>query len=323
MSGIPVVAVVGPTASGKTELAISLCRTLGGEVVSADSMQLYKGLSIATAKPTVSEQQAARHHLIDLLEPWQSFSVAQYTELAAKVIAELHGRGCIPVLAGGTGLYIRSLIDNITFVPQERDEQYRQSLRDMAAERGNEAVHELLRCCDPQTAEELHPNNLERVIRALEIYHTTGITMTEQRLRSRSRPSPYRVCMLGIGYRDRALLNERINRRVDLMMERGLLEEIRALEGVTLSHTARQAIGYKELLPYLEGEITQEQAVEDIKLRSRQYAKRQMTWFNREKDINWLWAEDYADSQLLAQAALRLIFQRLPELKQGGEPYEI
>lgn len=303
---IPLAVVVGPTASGKTRLAIELCRRLNGEVISGDSMQLYKRLSIATAKPTPEEQTQAVHHLVDILEPWESFSVAQYTQLAGECITRLRSCGKLPVVAGGTGLYIRSLVDNITFEPQERDEQYRQKLRELAAEQGNHALHRLLEEVDPTAASGIHPNNLGRVIRALEVYHNTGITITAKQQRSREQPSPYKACIIGIDYRDRQTLYDRIDRRVDQMMEQGLLEEARYALGIELSPTAAQAIGYKEFRGYFAGTETLEQALELLKRQSRRYAKRQLTWFRREKDINWLFAEDYYSTDELGAAAAQI-----------------
>lgn len=311
MSQIPLVVVVGPTASGKTRLAIELCKALDGEVVSGDSMQLYRRLSIATAKPTPEEQEEIPHHLIDMIEPTESFSVAQYTTMAHEAIAEVYSRGKMPVVAGGTGLYIRSLIDNITFAPQRQDMPYREELRELAAQSGNKTVHDMLAAVDPDSATAIHHNNLGRVIRALEVFHISGTTMTEQQRLSRAEPSPYLPCVIGISYRDRDALDERINMRVGLMIRDGLVDEVAALEGVELSPTASQAIGYKELLPYLDGSIELEAAVEDIRLHSRQYAKRQMTWFRREKDIHWLWADDYGSPDELVDDAVAYARQQL------------
>lgn len=310
---IPLVAVVGPTASGKTGLAIKLCAEFNGEVISGDSMQLYRGMAIATAQPTAAERAETPHHLIDMLEPSESFSVARYAELAHRTVREVRGRGRLPVVTGGTGLYIRSLIDNITFAPQKQDTQYRESLCELAREQGNDAVYLMLESIDPVAAHATHPNNLGRVIRALEAYHTTGVTMTRQRELSREEPSPYRACLLGLGYRDRDKLNARINLRVDIMVKQGLLEEAESLRQMELSPTAAQAIGYKELLPYFEGRVTLEQALEDIKLHSRQYAKRQMTWFKSETDIHWLWADDYSSEKEREVAALAVVKSVLNE----------
>ncbi|MEG2087687.1 MAG: tRNA (adenosine(37)-N6)-dimethylallyltransferase MiaA [Angelakisella sp.] len=298
----PLVAVVGPTASGKTRLAIELAKALSGEIISGDSMQLYQRLSIATAKPTAAEQAEVPHHLIDLLEPWESFSVAQYTTLAHKAIAGVYGRGNLPILAGGTGLYIRSLLDNLTFTEQPRDPEYCAQLRLLAEREGGVAVHRLLLQADPTAAQSIHPNNLGRVIRALEVCHTTGGTMTAQKERSRVIPSPYRSCVLGITYRNRQLLYDRIDLRVSQMVEQGLLEEARMALSMELSPTASQAIGYKELRPYFAGEQTLDEALETIRQQSRRYAKRQMTWFKREQDIHWLYADEVTPQQLFDEA---------------------
>lgn len=304
---IPLVAVVGPTASGKTSLAIALCKALGGEVVSGDSMQLYKRLSVATAKPTAAEQLAVPHHLIDLIEPWESFSVAQYTQIAHKTIAALHASGKLAVVCGGTGLYIRALLTNITFTPQENDPAYRAELRVLAGQEGNEAVHRLLAEKDPVAAAALHPNNLGRVIRALEVCKTTGGTMSGQQANSHAEPSPYKACVIGLDFRNRQTLYDRINLRVTRMVEAGLLEEAKAALAMELSLTASQAIGYKEFAPYFAGEVPLKTALEALRQQSRRYAKRQLTWFRREPDIHWLYAEDYPDDQSLAAAAITLV----------------
>lgn len=319
---IPVVAVVGPTASGKTSLAIALCQRLGGEVISGDSMQLYRQLSIATAKPTPAEQSAAPHHLIDILEPWESCSVARYTQLAHAAIAQVAGRGQLPVLCGGTGLYIRSLLANITFAEQERDEVYRESLRKLATEQGNEAVYQLLVQADPEAAAAIHPNNLGRVIRALEMFHVTGSTKTTQLAASTSQPTPYQSCILALGFRDRQQLYDRIDHRVDRMVEQGLLQEARVALSMELSPTAAQAIGYKELRPYFEGNQTLEQALDALKQQSRRYAKRQLTWFKREEGVQWLYPEDYSTPEALYQAAVAIVTHTIDQMPLRREGHE-
>lgn len=311
---IPLVAVVGPTASGKTRLAIELCKAFDGEVISGDSMQLYKQLSIATAKPTPEEQQEIPHHLIDLLEPWESFSVAQYTALAHTTIAEITSRGKLPVLTGGTGLYIRSLIDNITFAPEQRDDSYRAQLRQLAADSGNQAVHSLLRKVDPQAADTIHPNNLGRVIRALEVYRVAGTTMTTRQEQSRALPSPYNVCLIGIACNDRQKLYDRIDTRAEQMVADGLLEEARFALSANLSPTAAQAIGYKELAPYFAGEQTLPEALAVIRQQTRNYAKRQLTWFRREKEIHWLNLDSFCSYQDMVEQAKLLV----GELREGN-----
>ena len=285
---IPLAVVAGPTASGKTGLAVELALRLNGEVVSADSMQIYRRMAIATAKPTLQEMKGVPHHLIDFLEPGESFSVAQYVQRARQVIGEIHSRGKLPIVAGGTGLYIQSLVDNVSFSPQPEDPELRERLRQKAEREGAQALLEELREFDPQSAARLHPNNLGRVIRAIEVYRLTGRTMTQQLEDSRREPSPYRLCMLGLTYSRRELLYDRINRRVDVMMEEGLLEEARQMRREKLSSTAAQAIGYKELEGYFAGQEPLEEALERMKRETRRYAKRQLTWFRRDSRFHWL-----------------------------------
>ena len=285
---IPLAVVAGPTASGKTGLAVELALRLDGEVVSADSMQIYRRMAIATAKPTPEEQLGVPHHLIDFLEPGEQFSVAQYVELARKTIREIRSRGKLPIVAGGTGLYIQSLVDNIAFSPQPSDPALREALRQRAQREGRESLLRELASFDPESAARLHPNNLGRVIRAIEVYRLTGKTMTQQMAQSRREPSPYRPAMLGLTYSDRQLLYNRIDRRVDAMVAQGLLEEARQMREEGLSSTAAQAIGYKELEGYFAGEEPLEEALERMKRETRRYAKRQLTWFRRDERFHWL-----------------------------------
>lgn len=280
-----IIVVCGATASGKTALAVELAKIYGGEVISADSMQIYTDMDIASAKATPEEQQGIPHHLLGFLEPSESFSVADYVKLADRCARDIISRGKIPIICGGTGLYISSFVDNITFDDSRCDYAFREEMEKFARENGNAALLERLREIDPETAETLHENNVGRIIRALEVYKTTGHTISYAKKMSRANPSPYKFIMLTIEYADRAALYERIDRRVDLMMERGLLEEARACFGQTNRPTAAQAIGCKELYPYLRGERALGDCVEELKLRTRQYAKRQLTWFRRDKRI--------------------------------------
>ena len=299
---IPVVAVVGPTASGKTGLAVQLCLRFGGEVVSADSMQVYRGLDVGTAKATKQEQQGVPHHLLDILEPGEDFSVARFVELAGRAIREIDARGKLPVVAGGTGLYVDSLLENIQFSPQPED----QALRRRLAEEGRgdpEGLWRRLAQVDPDAAKGLHPNNVGRVARALELNIATGKTMEEQRRESRRQPSPYRSCCIGLDFRDRELLYRRVEQRVDRMLREGLLEEARALLESGTQGTAVQAIGYKELFPFLRGEATLEECAARLKQETRRYAKRQLTWFRRSARIHWLYWEDYREPEELWDAA--------------------
>ncbi len=303
MAKIPVAAVVGPTATGKTRLAVQLALHFGGEVVSADSMQIYKGLTIGTAKPTKEEMCGVPHHLIDFLNPAVPFSVADYVNLASKCIEEIDGRGKLPILVGGTGLYVRSLLSNLSFSPQGHDEALRERLRKKAETEGPASLMEELRSFDPKSAERIEPNNLARVIRAIEIYRVTGVTMTEQNRRSREAPSPYDDVVVGLTYRDRGKLYSAIDRRVDGMMQAGLLTEAETVFHMPHFQTAAQAIGYKEFFPYFRGECSLEDAVAAVKRESRRYAKRQLTWFRRDVKTQWLFVDEYGSfSELLSRA---------------------
>ncbi len=278
-----VIVVSGPTASGKTALSVELAKIYDGEVVSADSMQIYTDMDIASAKASAEEQQGIPHHLLGFLDPSESFSVADYVKLCDKAVRDILGRGKTPIICGGTGLYISSFVDNLTFDDSERDPAYREELRKFAGERGNGALLERLREVDPETAAGLHENNVGRIIRALEVYKTTGHTISRAKEMSRACPSPYRFVMITLDFEDRDILRERINRRVDLMLERGLVDEARRCFEQQNRPTAAQAIGCKELYPYFRGERSLEDCVEELKLRTRQYAKRQLTWFRRDK----------------------------------------
>ena len=303
---IPLVAVVGPTASGKTGLGIAIAKRYGGEVVSADSMQIYRTMDIATAKPTLEEMDGVPHHLVDFWEPAQPFSLAQYIELAKKVIADIHSRGKLPVLVGGTGLYISTLLDNITLGESGGDETLRAELLREAEEKGNPYLLEQLRVFDPETAENLHENNLMRIVRAIEVYRLTGTTMSEWVKRSRGQESPYRECIIGLNYKDRQNLYDRINLRVDEMMKAGLLEEAKTVLGAPLE-TSAQAIGYKELKPYLEGQLPLDVCVEKLKQSTRRYAKRQLTWFRRDGRIHWIYPDEEENFTKIFEKSIKII----------------
>lgn len=304
---IPVVAVVGPTASGKSRLAVELAKWLNSEVVSADSMQIYQEMTIGTAKITPEEMEGVPHHMIDFLPVTSPFSVADYVSMAKTCLQEIHNRGKIPVLAGGTGLYVRSLLQNLDFSEGDHDLSFREELTELANREGVEPLMEELRRIDPESAERIEPNNLPRVIRAIELYRTTGKTMTQHLADSRRNPSPYQVCMIGLNYQDRSVLYDRINRRVDEMMAQGLLEEARTLLQGEGGKTALQAIGYKELKPYFDGERSLEESVAFMKQATRRYAKRQLTWFRREEKIHWLYPDAYEDFRLLLEDAKELV----------------
>lgn len=308
---IPVAAVVGPTATGKTELGIRLCQRLGGEIVSCDSMQIYQGLPIGTAQPTSEELAAVPHHLIGFLPVEQPFSVSDYVDQASKVIHEIHNRGKLPVLVGGTGLYARSLLRGFSFEEKGRDEALRQRLFQEAEKEGAEALHQRLTQLDPKSGAEIHPHNLKRVIRALEYMELCGEPFSAQAERSQSAQSPYQYVMLCLSYRDREALYRRIDLRVDKMLDLGLLEEARTFfercQKDEKIPTAAQAIGYKELFPYFRGEVSLEEAVEAIKRESRRYAKRQITWFNREERVEFLYVDEFPDREALLESSLKLL----------------
>lgn len=304
---IPVVAVVGPTASGKSRLAVELALQTDGEVISADSMQIYKGMNIGTAKPTKEEMRGVPHHLIDFADPSQPFSVADYVSLALECISEVYSRGKLPVLAGGTGLYIRSLLQNIQFIDADRDEKLREELTRKAEREGPQALVAELESFDPESAQRIDPHNIVRLVRAIEIYRTSGVTMTEQLRRSKEAPSPYDACMIGLDFKDRQMLYDRINLRVDKMMEEGLLQEAKEVLSQSGSQAALQAIGYKELLPYFNGEYSLEEAVERIKRETRRYAKRQLTWFRRDTDVHWVIIDESMDFDSVVQQAMQII----------------
>ena len=280
-----VIVICGPTASGKTALAVELAKIYDGEVVSADSMQIYTDMDIASAKPTAEEQQGIPHHLVGFLDPSESFSVAEYVRLCDERVRDILSRGKTPIICGGTGLYISSFVDNLTFDDSEQDFSFREEMRKYAEEHGNAALLEKLREIDPETAGTLHENNVGRVIRALEVYHTTGHTISEAKAMSRQSPSPYEFVMIALDFDDREMLRDRINRRVDDMVRRGLSDEARRCFEQPERPTAAQAIGCKELYPYFRGERPLEECIEELKLRTRQYAKRQMTWFRRDERI--------------------------------------
>ena len=303
---IPLLCVVGPTASGKTALAVALAEALGGEVISADSMQIYETMQIGTARPTPEEMRGVPHHLCGFLPLSQPYSVARFVEDAAACAREIAGRGRLPVVAGGTGLYVSSLINGIVFQEEEPDPALRESLQRRGEQEGGEALLRELAEFDPESAARLHPNNLGRIIRAIEIYRRTGCTMTEQLRRSREQGSPYRLCMLGLTFADRAQLYRRIDLRVDGMLAAGLEEEARRVLAMSHGATALQAIGYKELAPYLRGERSREEAIELLKRETRRYAKRQLTWFRRDERIHWLERDRCTEEELIEQA-LRIV----------------
>lgn len=295
MSSKPfVLAVVGPTASGKTSLGIELAKAYGGEIISADSMQIYKGMDIASAKPTAEEMQGIPHHLIGILERDTSFSAADYVKLANEKIRSVLGRGRLPIIVGGTGLYVDSLLNNVRFSEGGSDDNYRRELYESAEKNGSGSLHAMLSEIDPEAAASIHPNNLVRVIRALEVYHVTGRTFSELKAESRLEESPYDSLIIGLDYTDRQVLYSRINRRVDEMLSRGLVDEARTL---WLEHgrmkTAANAIGVKELFPYFEKKASLDECIDKIKQETRRYAKRQLTWFRKNERIKWIFLGEF------------------------------
>lgn len=295
MCKIPLLVIVGPTASGKTALSVECALALNGEIVSADSMQIYKGMSVATAKPTADEMKGVRHYLIDFLAPDEKYSVADFVGDASKAINEIYLKNKLPVLTGGTGLYIDSLVNNIKFTQADTDFELRRSISEEFENIGAEAMLERLRSIDPDTAKRLHTSDKKRIVRAFELYKLTGKTMSRLKLESTSEPSVYEPFYIGINFRNRDKLYERINRRVDLMLENGLISEAQKYYNLSAKTTASQAIGYKELKPYFDGEISLGEAVENLKKATRHYAKRQLTWFRKNSEINWFYRDDYKD----------------------------
>lgn len=278
---IPVYAVVGPTATGKSAYAVQLAKRLGGEIVSGDSMQLYRGMDIGTAKATAEEQEGILHHLLDVADISEPFSAGRFLSLAADAVREIHGRGKLPIVCGGTGLYIELLLTGRKLTETSGDPELREELFRFAEEQGAEALHERLRRLDAEAAKAIHPNNVKRVVRAIEICETAGMTKSEADKRSNEGENPFLPTIIRLTCPDRALLYERINRRVSQMFERGLEAEVRALcgRGLRETPTASQAIGYKEFYPYFDGLHTLEEVQEEIARNTRRYAKRQETWF--------------------------------------------
>lgn len=289
MKKIPLIVVPGATASGKTALGIALAQQFGGEVVSADSMQIYKQMNIGTAKPTIEEMQGVAHHLLDFVAPDTPFSVADYTALAHEVIADIHQRGKVPVLVGGTGLYINSVVNDVTFGETDINQQRRDELETLARQQGGEALLRLLEQVDPLSAKSIHPNNQRRIIRAIEFYEQTGVPISEHQMQTRQVQSRYAPILIGILW-ERDVLYRRIDQRVDFMLEAGLLEEVQGLmrQGYTKQMNSMKGIGYKEVMDYFRGLTTYEEMVRILKRDSRRYAKRQLTWFRRDARIHWI-----------------------------------
>ena len=303
-----IICVAGPTASGKTALAVELAKTLNGEVVSCDSMQIYKRMDIGTAKPTAEEMQGIPHHMIDVAEPQEDFSVSRYCEMASPIVDDILRRGKTAIIAGGTGLYMDSLIRGNSFAPYPSTGR-RQELEERADREGIEVLMQWLREIDPETAARLHLSDRKRIIRALEIYLETGETMTAHNLKTQAIPPKYDPLWLGLDFSQRSDLYDRIDLRVGIMLEQGLVEEIRALlaSGVPAKCTSMQAIGYKEFVSALEGHGTVEEAADLVRQSSRRYAKRQLTWFRRNSAMNWLVRTPDGSTEEILEEARRII----------------
>ena len=298
-----IIAIVGPTASGKTGLSVAMAKHFGAQIVSADSMQIYQQMNIGTAKPTLEERQGVLHHLMGHISVENSYNVASYVKDAKKILANLRSEGILPIVCGGTGLYIDHLLKDTEFFEIPFDAEIRARYQKIADEKGCDALFLLLREVDPQLAEKLHPNDVKRVIRGLEVYATTGKRLSQFQKESH-RESPFRVLYLGLNYKDRSILYDRINKRVDLMVEDGLVQEVKDLiQTYNLSDTAYAAIGYKEIIDCLRADGDLALAIDLIKQKSRNYAKRQLTWFGRNKDITWLYPDE-ADEETLKKQAI-------------------
>ena len=298
-----ILVISGPTASGKTKLAVALAKARGGEVVSADSMQIYRRMDIGTAKPTHEEMEGVPHHMLDVAEPEENFSVARYVDMAARCVDDILARGGLPIVAGGTGLYIDSLLSGRTFAHFDPDSALRAQLEERVRREGGQALLDELARADPDTAARLHPNDEKRIVRALEVYLSTGKTITQHNRETLALPPRYDALTITLAFQRREDMWARIDRRVDQMMAAGLVEEVEGLlsSGVPESCTAMQAIGYKEMVAALREGRAVSEAAEEIKLRSRQYAKRQLTWFRREPSVKWITWEKIPDFSMTLQ----------------------
>ena len=291
----PLIILTGPTASGKTALSVALAKRIGGEIISADSMQVYRHMDVGSAKVTKEEMDGVPHYLIDVLEPRDAFNVVVFKQMAKEAVETIYANGHIPIVAGGTGFYIQALLYDIDFTEDDGDMEYRHKLENMASLEGPEALHRLLSQVDPASAEAIHANNVKRVIRALEFYEKTGKRISEHNEEERAKESPYCFAYYVLNM-ERARLYARIEERVDRMVEEGLVDEVRALKtmGCTRDMVSMQGLGYKEILDYLGGELSLEEAIYILKRDTRHFAKRQLTWFKREKDVTWVDQETFA-----------------------------
>lgn len=308
----PLIILTGPTAVGKTKASIGLAKALNGEIISADSMQVYKYMDIGSAKIRPEEMQGIQHYLIDALEPDEEFHVVRFQQMAKQAMNEIYTKGKIPIVVGGTGFYIQALLYDIDFTESNEDNAYRQELEQLATEKGAEHLHHMLRKVDPASAETIHANNIKRVIRALEFYQQTGEKISEHNEQERAKESPYDFCYFVLND-DREKLYERINLRIDQMLEEGLVDEVQVLKnrGYTRDMVSMQGLGYKEILDYLNGDCTLEEAIYILKRDTRHFAKRQLTWFRRERDVIWVDKKSYNyDESKILEAMLESIRER-------------
>ena len=310
----PLLVLAGPTAVGKTELSLRMAEELNGAVISADSMQVYRQMDIGSAKIMPEERRGIPHYLIDVLDPEEDFNVFRFQQMAGEAIAEIHEKGMLPILTGGTGFYIQAVLKNIDFTENEGHQEIRTQMEALAQAQGPEAVYRELQKLDPEAAAEIHPHNVKRVIRAIEYYQMTGKPISAHNREQRERRSAYHSALFVLTD-ERQRLYENINRRVDLMMENGLVEEVRRLvgRGLTEDNISMKGIGYRELFPYFRGEISLEQAVEEIKKDTRHFSKRQITWFKREEDAIWVNKKDFGYDEEKILAYLLKTWKELPE----------
>lgn len=290
----PLIILTGPTAVGKTELSIKLAKAVNGEIISADSIQVYKYMDVGSAKVTEEEMDGIKHYLVDVLDPSDEFNIFVFKKMAVEAMEEIYSKGKIPIIAGGTGFYIQSVLYDIEFADEEGDRTYRHMLEEKAKNEGVGSVHKMLEHVDPKAASEIHENNLKRVIRALEYYHETGKRISEHNEEQRQKESPYEFKYYVLNM-DRDRLYERINLRVDIMLNNGLVDEVKRLKdmGYAGDLVSQQGIGYKEIRSYIDGLCTYDEAVENLKKNTRNFAKRQLTWFRRESDVSWIKHEDF------------------------------
>ena len=307
----PLIILTGPTAVGKTALSIGLAKAVNGEIISADSMQVYRKMNIGTAKIDQSEMQGVRHHLIDILDPGEEFNVVLFKRYALEAMEDIYSRGKIPVIVGGTGFYIQALLYDIDFEDNDNDMSYREELQRLAAEKGNSYIHDMLSKVDPESAEKIHENNVKRVIRALEFYRKTGMKISEHNETEAQKESPYNFEYFVLND-DRNKLYDRIDRRIDIMLEQGLEAEVRQLvsEGYSRDLVSMQGLGYKEIIDYIQGRCSFDEAVYTLKRDTRHFAKRQITWFKREKHVTWVNKNEYDSESCILEYMMNRLHEK-------------